>query len=317
MKISAIITTYNYARFLPAAIESVLGQTRVPDEIVVVDDGSTDNTREVVASYAERGVRYVYQPNGGASAARNRGLRETTGELVAFLDGDDRWLPNKMALQSAHMAQNPGVGLVTGSEWQIYELGEQPYLLRRPPVTCASNYPRILVENTLGNPSLTLVRRECFRTAGMFDETMPLGQDWDMWIRIARTYPIGVVDAPLILFTRHGSSLTASKLMERYKSNRYIQDRYIREIGNPLARLRLRLSAQSMNIYYTATSLADAPLGGHRGQALGMALASALLDPTYETRNKAGLLLRLLLGKRIMSQLHHRRRPLPAGRSTP
>ncbi|MGA7730446.1 MAG: glycosyltransferase family A protein [Chloroflexia bacterium] len=317
MKISAIITTYNYARFLPTAIESVLGQTRVPDEIVVVDDGSTDNTREVVASYAERGVRYVYQPNAGAGAARNRGLRETTGELVAFLDGDDRWLPNKMALQSAHMAQNPGVGLVTGSEWQVYESGEQPYLLRRPPVTCASNYPRILVENTLGNPSLTLIRRECFRTAGMFDETMPLGQDWDMWIRIARSYPIGVVDAPLILFTRHGSSLTASKLVERYKSNRSIQDRYIRKIGNPLARLRLRLSAQSMNIYYTATSLADALAGGHRFQALGMALASALLDPTYETRNKAGLLLRLLLGKRIMSQLHHRRRPLPAGRSTP
>jgi glycosyltransferase involved in cell wall biosynthesis len=317
MKISAIITTYNYSRFIPAAIESVLGQTRVPDEIVVVDDGSTDDTREVVASYAERGVRYVYQPNAGAGAARNRGLRETTGELVAFLDADDRWLPNKMALQSAHIAQNPGVGLVTGSEWQVYESGEQPYLLHRPHVNCASIYPRILVENTIGNPSLTLVRRECFKAAGTFDETMPLGQDWEMWIRIARRFPIGVVDAPLILFTRHATSLTASKLMERYNSNRGIQDRYITKINNPLARLRLRLSAQSMNIYYTATSLADTPSGRHRLQALGMAFASALLDPTYEIRNKAGLLLRLLLGKRIMSQLHHRRKPLPAGRPTP
>ena len=126
-----------------------------------------------------------------------------------------------------------------------------------------------------------------------------------------------MVDAPLILFTRHATSLTASKLMERYNSNRGIQDRYIPKIKNPLSRLRLRLSAQSMNIYYTATSLADDHSGGHRLQALGMALASALLDPTYEIRNKAGLLLRLLLGKRIMNQLHHRRKPLPAGRSTP
>src|SRR5690348_7331204 len=95
--VSAIVTTYNYARFVPEAIESILQQTVRPDEIVVVDDGSSDNTAEVVARYAAAGVRYVYQANGGAGAARNRGLRETQGELVAFLDGDDRWLPEKLA----------------------------------------------------------------------------------------------------------------------------------------------------------------------------------------------------------------------------
>src|SRR5689334_1491177 len=93
--VSAIITTYNYAQFIRGAIESVLQQTVCPAEIVVVDDGSTDNTAAIVARYAAAGVRYVYQENGGASAARNRGLRETQGELVAFLDGDDRWLPDK------------------------------------------------------------------------------------------------------------------------------------------------------------------------------------------------------------------------------
>ncbi len=317
MKISAVITGYNYARFLPAAIESVLGQTRVPDEVVVVDDGSSDDTREVVASFEGRGVGYVYQPNSGAGAARNTGIRETSGELIAFLDGDDRWLPDKIELQLAHIERYPGVGLVSGSEWQVFEKGQAPYLLRRPSISSENIYPQILIENTVGNPSLTLVRRECFDTVGMFDEDMPLGQDWDMWIRIARRFPIGVVDKPLILFTRHATSLTAGKMGERYKSNRQMQRRYIQRIKNPLERARLLLAAQSMNLYYTAAALADSPSGGQRWKAFGIAFMAALLDPTYETRNKAGLVLRSALGRRAMSLLHRQRRALPTEGRTP
>src|SRR3954454_14488963 len=108
--ISAIITTYNYAQFIAAAIESVLNQTRRPDEIVVVDDGSTDHTATIVATYAAQGVRYVFKANGGAGSARNRGLRETTGDLVTFLDADDRWLPDKLERQLDHLARYPAAG---------------------------------------------------------------------------------------------------------------------------------------------------------------------------------------------------------------
>src|SRR5215217_5410985 len=90
-RVSAIITTYNYDRFLPTSIESVLGQTRRPDEILMVDDGSTDGTTATVARYAADGVRYVDQEHRGGSAARNRGLAESRGDLVAFLDADDWW----------------------------------------------------------------------------------------------------------------------------------------------------------------------------------------------------------------------------------
>lgn len=120
--ISAIITGYNYARFLPAAIESVLAQTRVPEEIIVVDDGSTDNTAEVVGRYADRGVRYIFRQNGGVSAARNTGIRASKGDLIAFLDGDDRWLPEKTALQLAHFERYPSAGIVTGGECQVYRV---------------------------------------------------------------------------------------------------------------------------------------------------------------------------------------------------
>jgi len=314
MKISAIITAYNYAGFLPAAIESVLEQTRPADEIVVVDDGSTDDTARVVARYADRGVRYVYKANGGAGAARNRGIRETSGELVAFLDGDDRWVAGKLALQLAHLEKNADVGLVTGSEWQVYSSGAQPYLLRRLPVASAEFYPGILIENTIGNPSLALIRRECFDKAGLFDESMPLGQDWDMWIRLAMVCRVGVVDAPLILFNRHGGSLTANKVLERYRSNLLIQRRYIRCVADPMLRMRLFLSAYSMNLYYTAAALADSPqppaASSHRRLAFGMALASALLNPAYETRNKAGLLARTAFGRPAFDRL----RRIPASR---
>ena len=318
MRLSTIITAYNYARFLPAAIESVLAQTLLPDEIVVVDDGSTDNTREIVARYASQGVRYLYKENGGAGSARNHGILNTSGDLIAFLDGDDRWLPNKIALQVAHIEQNPGVGLVTGSEWQVYEAGTQPYLLRRSPLPSRSIYPHILVENTIGNPSLTLVRRECFNTVGLFEETMPLGQDWDMWIRIAHRYPIGCLAEPLILFTRHSTSLTSGKLMERYNSNLRIQSRYISRISNPITRAQLLMSARSMNYYYTAAALADDPTSNHKGRAFRMALASALLNPAHETRNKAGLLLRIALPGRIFKQIRQIRRRVPVvGEHTP
>jgi glycosyltransferase involved in cell wall biosynthesis len=293
--VSAIITGYNYARFLPAAIESVLAQTCVPDEIIVVDDGSTDNTAEVVAPYAGKGVRYLRRENGGPGAARNTGIRASSGDLIAMLDGDDRWLPDKTALQLAHMEKYPSVGLVTGSEIQVHEADGSRYPLRRGPVGAASYYPWILVENTIGNPSLAMVRRECFERVGVFDEGLPLGQDWEMWIRIARSFDVGVVDADLIFFTRHAASLSTGRLGERYKYNKKIQRRYIRQIRSPFMRLRLLLAGRSMTLYYAAAEMADQT--SERRRALRSALGAALLDPFYESRNKAAMLVSLTFGR--------------------
>jgi hypothetical protein len=164
-----------------------------------------------------------------------------------------------------------------------------------------SFYPRILVENTIGNPSLAMVRRECFERVGMFDEGLPLGQDWEMWIRIARSFNVGVVDGDLILFTRHAASLSTGRLGERYTYNKKIQRRYIRQIRSPLLRMRLLLAGRSMTLYYAAAEMAVNP--SMRQRALRSAVGAVLLDPFYESRNKAAMLATLIFGRSAVGYL--------------
>jgi GT2 family glycosyltransferase len=309
--VAAIIITYNYGRFVGQAIESVLGQTLRPDEIIVVDDGSTDDTAEVVARYAHEGVRYIYKENGGQSSACNVGIKESTSELIAFLDADDMWLPDKIERQVEHMRSHPQVSLITGSEWETDETGRKVWLMERKPLDSASIYPRILVENYIGTPSLVMVRRECFDNdkVGIFDEKIRLAQDWDLWIRVAREYPIAVLGEPLILYRRHGASISAGSgaTWKRYFSNRAFQRKHIRPVRPTLTRVKLLAAAQSMNLFYTAAALADT--GTRRGTTFWLALLSALLDPTYQGKLKLGLVVRTAFGKNAFKRL---RRVLPA-----
>ncbi len=314
-RVSVVITTYNYERFVAAAIESVLRQTVRPDEIVVVDDGSTDGTAAVVARYAAQGVRYIRQANAGAGAARNRGIRETRGDLIAFLDADDRWLPDKLARQLAHLRRYPAAGLVTGGEWQVFGSGRAPVQVRRRPVRAARLYPRILIENIIGNPSLVLVRRACFVRLGGFDEGLPLGQDWEMWIRLARAYRVGVIDAPLIDFTQHWGSLTAGKVEERHRSNQAIRRRYLGEVRPLARRAYLWAAGQSMSCFYMAAALADQP--DRHGIALPLALLALALDPGYRTKEKVGLCIRAALGPAAFARTRRALRRLAGTASAP
>lgn len=299
--VSAIITTYNYGPYIGGAIESVLQQTRRPDEILVVDDGSTDNTAEIVGRYADRGVRYLYKRNGGASSARNAGIRATGGDLLAFLDSDDRWLPEKTEIQLTHLAEYPSAGLITGGEWQVQEVSGERRLTRRRFVGAQNLYRQLLVENMVGNSSLALIKRDCFRQVGVFDEKVGLGQDWDMWLRIGRRFPIGVVDAPLMTMIFHEGSMTSGQSGGRIVSNNAIQRRYIGRVRSPLLRLILLCKARSMTYFYVGAGAADT--AGKRLEALRFATLALLLDPTYETRLKVALFFRTLFGRQAFSRV--------------
>ena len=203
--VSVVIPTYNYGRFIVDAIHSVLDQTRPPSDIIVVDDGSTDETAVVLGSFGD-GVRYIRQDNAGVGAARNRGVSESTGELVAFMDADDIWEPTNLEKQLARFESDEEIGLVhcalrefddeTGETIRFYmEGGEEGVadnlLLWEDPV--------------IAGPGVT-VTRKAFDHVGGFDTRMKVGEDWDFFYRVARLFKVGFVAEPLVNYRNHNAA---------------------------------------------------------------------------------------------------------------
>jgi glycosyltransferase involved in cell wall biosynthesis len=174
--------------YISEAIDSVLSQDFKDLEIVVVDDGSTDDTKEVLKKYGVA-VRYIYQENKGISGARNRGILESKGEYIAFLDSDDVWLDStKLTQQVAILENNPKVGIVYSKMMMVNDKGEKVGI--KPEKDNGTNFKE-LIEIGGHLPTSTLVaRKACFEKVGLFDEALPILEDFDMWLRISRLYDI-------------------------------------------------------------------------------------------------------------------------------
>lgn len=204
--VSVIIPAYNQAHYLGLAIQSALDQQVHDVEIVVVDDGSTDNTRQVAQAFTDTRVRYVYQENQGLSAARNTGIRLATGQFITFLDSDDLFLPEKLTLLMAEMAQRPFLGFVAGEAILIDEANNHL------PHRMDAGLPQDSRELLLGNPlhvGSVLVRREWLAQAGDFDESLRACEDWDMWLRLARCgCQMAFVAQPVSLYRVHQAQMT-------------------------------------------------------------------------------------------------------------
>jgi glycosyltransferase involved in cell wall biosynthesis len=212
--ISVIIPSFNSARFVVQAVQSALAQTYSPVEIIVIDDGSNDNTRAVLAPFFER-TRYVYQSNKGLSKARNRGIEEARGELIAFLDADDQWLPEKLAKQWDCLKANPSAGLVHTDTYQLYEPdGTQSYIYFGKERFSGSCYSELFWGNRI-TVSSVIVPRRCLNRIGIFDEEIrgPTTQDLDLWLRIARHYPLAYVNEPLVVYRRHSANGSRNQCM--------------------------------------------------------------------------------------------------------
>lgn len=199
--VSVVIPSFEAAEYLPDAIESVLSQTYPALELIVVDDGSTDETEAVVKKYD--GVRYIRQVNRGPAAARNRGVDEAVGEFVAFLDADDVWMANKLETQMAIFASDPDICMVyTG-----FFTADQSLRLSK---LYAPAPPRVALVRTVtfDKPIMTaigssaVVRRHVFDSV-RFDERLPPSEDWALACEIARRYPIGCVDEGLVIYRQH------------------------------------------------------------------------------------------------------------------
>lgn len=211
--VSVIIPTYNRARYLPDALDSLIAQTVQPFEVIVVDDGSNDNTEQVVASYGDQ-VRYLRQENAGPSAARNRGIRAARSRIVAFLDSDDAWLPHKLEKQLKCLAERPELGLIGTGLFDCDENLENP--IRQADLKLASSErEEVLIRNIWPLTSI-LIQCSCFDAVGLFDEKMRFAEDWDLWIRIAHSFPVATVKEPLVLMRKHQQSLTGSTANRNY-----------------------------------------------------------------------------------------------------
>jgi glycosyltransferase involved in cell wall biosynthesis len=247
--VSVVIPTYNRAAILPEAVDSVLAQTHACVEIVIVDDGSRDATAEVVrARYGhDPRVRYFHQPNGGVSAARNHGLRQVRGEFVAFLDSDDAWYPNKLALQVAALRAVPDAGMVwtdleavAGDGRPLYPrylrrmyhayrffptagdifpdeltVGPAvPALARELPAGAKVYHGDIFSAMALGSlvhTSTVLLRRERVERVGFFREDFRAGEDYDFHLRTCKAGPVAFVDVATIKYRiGHDDALTTT-----------------------------------------------------------------------------------------------------------
>ncbi|RZA29124.1 MAG: glycosyltransferase, partial [Lysobacteraceae bacterium] len=194
-----IIPTFNRCALLPRALDSVLSQSRRVGEIVVVDDGSTDDTRLMLEQrYAGR-VRYIRQDNAGVSAARNRGMTVASGRYLALLDSDDQWLPDKNARQVEWMEANPGFGMVLCDVFRV----DPDYLpidvLHRRKVISEDGWVlRHVLQDPAFAPSSALFKKDVFDAIGGFDESLRTAEDLDFLLRTARHWQVGVVEEPLV-----------------------------------------------------------------------------------------------------------------------
>lgn len=212
--VSIVIATYNYAKYLPIAIESALNQTYKNIEVIVVNDGSTDNTNEAIAPHLnDKRIRYIKQTNSGQTFAKNCGIKNSQGEYIAFLDADDYWMPDKLEKQLSLFSADSAVGVVFSLMKIVGPDNEKVETLKtlKPYKGWVTNH--LIIDNFVPFSS-SLVKRECLEKIGNFDETLRMSIDWDIWLKISINYKFDFVDEELIAY-RIGHPNQMSKDQEK------------------------------------------------------------------------------------------------------
>lgn len=246
--VSVIIPCFNQARYLSEAIESVLAQSYPNVEVIVIDDGSTDNTSQVASSYSE--VTLVRQANQGLSAARNRGLAESRGELLVFLDADDRLLPGALAAGVGCLLEHPECAFAYGQYQFIHADGTPMRRIEREPAG-DNIYAEFLRCNRVAMHATVIYQRWVFEQVGGFSASLPASEDYEMYLRIVRRFPVVEHPALVAEYRRHPGSMSnhARKMLETSLS---VLDRERPHVEqNPMLRSAFQEGRRRVAGYYT------------------------------------------------------------------
>nr|QNO41819.1 undecaprenyl-phosphate 4-deoxy-4-formamido-L-arabinose transferase [Methanosarcinales archaeon ANME-2c ERB4]QNO42775.1 undecaprenyl-phosphate 4-deoxy-4-formamido-L-arabinose transferase [Methanosarcinales archaeon ANME-2c ERB4] len=228
--VSVVIPTCNRAHLIGRAIQSVLNQSYQDFEIIVVDDGSTDDTEGEIKEFQKRDkrVRYIrHENNKGGSAARNTGIKSAEGDYIALLDDDDEWLPEKIEKQVIKFQNSVDkVGVIYSGFFYVSDkTGE--VISESVPTLQGNVYANLLSGCILGSPT-PLIRKTCFQKAGLYDDTLPSAQDWDMWIRLSKHYEFDFIPDIMAKHYIHGGQISVDlnakirareKLMRKYQAD--------------------------------------------------------------------------------------------------
>lgn len=216
MQISVVIPAYNREKFISRAIESVLNQTHKVDEIIVVDDGSLDNTLEVLDTFGDK-IRVINQSNSGVSCARNRGVENSSFDWIAFLDSDDEWDKDKIREQVQFHADNPEI---------LFSHTNEIWIRNGKKINQKSHHKKFggfCFEKNLDfchiAPSSVMIERDLFKEVGSFDESLVVCEDYDLWLRVLREYPIGLIEKELVTkYAGHDNQLSFGySVMDKFR----------------------------------------------------------------------------------------------------
>ncbi|MDM8553358.1 glycosyltransferase family A protein [Desulfococcaceae bacterium HSG7] len=303
--ITVVVPAFNRSDFVLHALESIRHQSFRPIEIVVVDDGSTDDTLQIVREWAKQYVdpqrfviRWVSQTNQGANAARNRGIKESHGEYIAFLDSDDQWLPEKLVKQIAILKKDIEIGGVYCGMRNI-DLSTGAKDNVSPRTYPAGNLLRqLLIHDVTEATSSWVVRKACFDHAGAFDTTLPARQDWDMWIRLSEKYRIGCVPEVMVELGNHAGERVRSDPQREITAHQVIFHKY----RHLRAQFPLWVSLASRSAMYRRRGRVHFHRGLSKKSAFRMYLLSIMVWPF--TFDSYAALLGMIFPKRLREKIH-------------
>ncbi|MCL1474290.1 glycosyltransferase family 2 protein [Argonema antarcticum] len=214
--VSVIIPAYNAEKTILETIQSLQQQTFSDFEAIVINDGSTDSTVELLSKIEDGRLKVFSYENGGLPVARNRGIDRATGEYITFIDADDLWTPDKLELQLAALQQHPEAGVAYS--WTAFINEKSEFLYAWEPLYYEGNvYPELLIRNFISSGSNILARKQFIETAGKFDPNLKSAEDWDYYIRLAALCPFVLVPKYQILYRRSSQSMTSKvDVMEKY-----------------------------------------------------------------------------------------------------